>query len=268
MDAGVQRWNDDGSADVLVATKVSSKDPGGKHHRERKPLGGNGKEGRTAVEDQPTDSGDLTTDADSAPSTPTPRGRHRMPSGKKLRTTKPEEQAAGVRTRRRHGTGARSLPQPSTRRPRRRRSRPPKKCPPRKRSPKRRPPKKARQAGPPAELPPAPQESADRGCARHRRCGRRSRRRRRADAGACRGDGGRQAGGSRGARRRSPRSSKPAADEPAVEAADEPVDVEAVAEEPVLVPHRPAGKRLKVAAAAAAALFVAGGAFLGATAQP
>ena len=59
-----------------------------------------------------------------------------------------------------------------------------------------------------------------------------------------------------------------AADETAVEAADEPVDVEAVAEEPVLVPHRPAGKRLKVAAAAAAALFVAGGAFLGATAQP
>ena len=38
--------------------------------------------------------------------------------------------------------------------------------------------------------------------------------------------------------------------------------------EPVLVPHRPAGKRLKIAAAAAAALFVAGGAFLGATAQP
>jgi Mce-associated membrane protein len=30
MDAGVQRWNDDGSADVLVATKVSSKDPSGK----------------------------------------------------------------------------------------------------------------------------------------------------------------------------------------------------------------------------------------------
>ncbi len=39
-------------------------------------------------------------------------------------------------------------------------------------------------------------------------------------------------------------------------------------EEAVLVPHRPAGKRLKLAAAAAAALFVAGGAFLGATAQP
>jgi Mce-associated membrane protein len=44
-------------------------------------------------------------------------------------------------------------------------------------------------------------------------------------------------------------------------------EAEAV-DEPVLVPHRPAGKRLKLAAAAAAALFVAGGAFLGATAQP
>ena len=38
--------------------------------------------------------------------------------------------------------------------------------------------------------------------------------------------------------------------------------------EPVLVPHRPAGKRLKVAAAAAAVLFVAGAAFAGAMAQP
>ena len=37
---------------------------------------------------------------------------------------------------------------------------------------------------------------------------------------------------------------------------------------PFSFPHRPAGKRLKLAAAAAAALFVAGGAFLGATAQP
>ena len=44
---------------------------------------------------------------------------------------------------------------------------------------------------------------------------------------------------------------------------------EATAEpEPVLVPHRPAGKRLKIAAAAAAVLFVAGGAFIGAAAQP
>jgi len=36
----------------------------------------------------------------------------------------------------------------------------------------------------------------------------------------------------------------------------------------VFVPHQPAGRRLKIAAAAAAVLFVAGGAFLGATAQP
>ena len=44
---------------------------------------------------------------------------------------------------------------------------------------------------------------------------------------------------------------------------------EAVAEDsPVLVPHQPAGKRLKIAAAAAATLFVAGGAFAGATVQP
>jgi Mce-associated membrane protein len=38
--------------------------------------------------------------------------------------------------------------------------------------------------------------------------------------------------------------------------------------EPILVPHRPAGRRLKIAAAAAAVLFVAGAAFVGATAQP
>ncbi|HYZ69365.1 MAG TPA: mammalian cell entry protein [Mycobacterium sp.] len=30
LDAGVQRWNENGSADVLVATKVSSKSPDGK----------------------------------------------------------------------------------------------------------------------------------------------------------------------------------------------------------------------------------------------
>jgi Mce-associated membrane protein len=50
--------------------------------------------------------------------------------------------------------------------------------------------------------------------------------------------------------------------------AAEPAESEIAAEETVLVPHRPAGKRLKIAAAAAAVLFVAGGAFLGATAQP
>ncbi len=53
-----------------------------------------------------------------------------------------------------------------------------------------------------------------------------------------------------------------------VDDAAEPAQEEAANEEPVLVPHRPAGRRLKLAAAAAAVLFVAGGAFLGATAQP
>ena len=38
--------------------------------------------------------------------------------------------------------------------------------------------------------------------------------------------------------------------------------------EPVLVPHRPAGRRVKIAAVAAAALFVAAGAFAGAAVQP
>ena len=69
--------------------------------------------------------------------------------------------------------------------------------------------------------------------------------------------------------------SAPVADDEATESApvadddgEAAVADETAVEEPVLVPHQPAGKRLKIAAAAAAALFVAGGAFLGATAQP
>jgi Mce-associated membrane protein len=67
----------------------------------------------------------------------------------------------------------------------------------------------------------------------------------------------------------------------AVESADEGEPTETVAseepdeaedsepgEERVLVPHRPAGKRLIVAAVVAAVLFVGGGAFAGATLQP
>lgn len=49
--------------------------------------------------------------------------------------------------------------------------------------------------------------------------------------------------------------------------ADDEVDAEPEPE-PVLVPHRPAGKRLLMAAAAASVLFVAGGAFAGATVAP
>lgn len=59
-------------------------------------------------------------------------------------------------------------------------------------------------------------------------------------------------------------------DEVATDSSDvaDAVADEAQKSEAVLVPHRPAGKRLKLAAAAAAVLFVAGGAFLGAAAQP
>jgi len=57
-------------------------------------------------------------------------------------------------------------------------------------------------------------------------------------------------------------SSEPSAD------ADGAVVGDVPAEEVTLVPHRPAGKRLKVAAVVASALFVGAGAFAGAMAQP
>jgi len=56
--------------------------------------------------------------------------------------------------------------------------------------------------------------------------------------------------------------------EPKPESEGETTPEEASEEAPILVPHRPAGKKLKIAAAVAAVLFVGGGAFLGATAQP
>ncbi len=56
--------------------------------------------------------------------------------------------------------------------------------------------------------------------------------------------------------------------EPA-EADDKPVEVdEEPADDRILVPHRPAGKRLIIAASSAAVLFVAAAAFAGATLQP
>jgi Mce-associated membrane protein len=64
-------------------------------------------------------------------------------------------------------------------------------------------------------------------------------------------------------------STEEAATEPTeASQAERPADGDGPEREPVLVPHQPAGKRLKIAAAAAAVLFVAGGAFAGATAQP
>jgi Mce-associated membrane protein len=67
---------------------------------------------------------------------------------------------------------------------------------------------------------------------------------------------------------------EPAVEEPASEAAVPETDAEAPetaeepGQEPVMVPHRPAGKRLTIAAVAAGVLFVAAGAFAGATVQP
>ena len=55
----------------------------------------------------------------------------------------------------------------------------------------------------------------------------------------------------------------PSAEEPEPEAADD-----TPAEEPILVPHRPAGKRSMIAAAAAGVVFVGAAAFAGATLQP
>jgi Mce-associated membrane protein len=53
--------------------------------------------------------------------------------------------------------------------------------------------------------------------------------------------------------------------EPDAAIADAPSESES---EPILVPHQPAGKRLKIAAVAAAVLFVAAAAFAGAALQP
>ncbi|MGV0743642.1 mammalian cell entry protein [Mycolicibacterium sp. XJ870] len=59
--------------------------------------------------------------------------------------------------------------------------------------------------------------------------------------------------------------------EPEVEAVEPEAEVEPEVEDepqPAFVPHRPAGKRLTYAAVGAAAVFVAAGAFAGATVQP
>src|SRR3712207_7306215 len=39
LEAGLQRWNDNGSVDVLVATKISSKSPDGKQRSEERRVG-------------------------------------------------------------------------------------------------------------------------------------------------------------------------------------------------------------------------------------
>ncbi len=61
-------------------------------------------------------------------------------------------------------------------------------------------------------------------------------------------------------------STEDSTEETAEESTEEPA--EGPAEEQVLVPHQPAGKRLKIAAVAAGVLFVTAAAFAGATLQP
>lgn len=61
---------------------------------------------------------------------------------------------------------------------------------------------------------------------------------------------------------------EPVADTELPESEDDAELADAPDDDRILVPHRPAGKRLLIAASAAAALFVAAGAFAGATIQP
>ena len=56
--------------------------------------------------------------------------------------------------------------------------------------------------------------------------------------------------------------------EPAADVTESAESAESAAEEAILVPHQPAGRRMKIAAVAAAALFVAAAAFAGAVLQP
>ena len=62
LDAGIERWNDDGSANVVVAAADDDHAAGRQEDRERKPLVGNGSPGRGPVEDQQPAAGDLTAD--------------------------------------------------------------------------------------------------------------------------------------------------------------------------------------------------------------
>ncbi|OBB15355.1 hypothetical protein A5662_06690 [Mycobacteriaceae bacterium 1482268.1] len=163
------------------------------------------------MEDQPTDSGDLTTDSDSTAAPSTPRPRHRMPSGKRLRAAKPEPETAAVEEDApavAPGTTETAVVDEETAA---------------------------------AEEPAAPKSR------------RRFLRRRKKEPEVA-------------------ESSEVAESTDVAEDAEDATEAEAAQEAPaegvVLVPHRPAGKWLKIAAAAAAVLFVAGGGFLGATAQP
>jgi Mce-associated membrane protein len=180
------------------------------------------------VEDQPTDSGDLTTDAAAAdPETSAPRARHRMPRGKERRAldAQPDESQVAAEAE------VATVEEPSA-------------------------------AAEPASSTVEEEPTTE----RRRRWNLLRRKKNQAEAVA-----------TKEPTTEATDTEEPAADEPTEKQADEaPAEGETAESEdaatpesePVLVPHRPAGKRLKIAAAAAAVLFVAGGAFVGATAQP
>ncbi|MGH3675155.1 MAG: mammalian cell entry protein [Mycobacterium sp.] len=177
------------------------------------------------MEDQPTDSGDLTTDA-AATETPTPRRRHRLPLQKERQAFKEGDQVAEIGD---EGTTAEevSAAEGPTTKPRRRWNF-------LRRKKNRSAPSAAAEAVPetPAETPdtdevtPAPRTPVG----------------------------------------KASRGVKPAAD--ASDDESEGQTTEAADGETILVPHEPAGKRLRKAAVAAAVLFVGAGAFAGAMVQP
>jgi Mce-associated membrane protein len=188
----------------------------------------NGYQGRTTVEDQPADPGDLTTDtAETATDEKATRRRHRMPLRKQLAEGEQvaDSTAADASTEAVEITEAAAEPAeeaeaaPPTGRRRWRLFR---------RRPKTPEPETVSNADevtePEEEAAPAPRTPV--------------------------GKAGRTA--------------KPA-EEPE---ADSSAEAEEVAEDVILVPHRPAGKRMTVAVVAAAVLFVGAGAFAGATVQP
>ena len=78
QEIGIERWNADGSADVIAVANMTTKLPGRREDRDRQPLGGHRDQGRGPVEGQRPDSGDLSDERPSrdalvARSTATPR---------------------------------------------------------------------------------------------------------------------------------------------------------------------------------------------------
>ena len=217
------------------------------------------------MEDQQPDSGDLTTDAAADSESPTPRARHRMPRGKERRALTPEvpeaeasEAAAPEPEAVTDTDEAVTAEEPSApAEPTTSTAEEPEAKPRRRWNFLRRSKKEAEPAATadtadesPSTEDPATETSAEE----------------KADDAPTTDDTVTAA-------------SAPDAEAPADEAKDEvtesgsePTESEGEtaeeAPEPVLVPHKPAGRRLKIAAAAAAVLFVAGAAFVAAMAQP